>query len=43
MLKQKGGTDMQAYLNGLRRWLVKKLLGVGLALEVKETPSGYEL
>lgn len=34
---------MKAYLNALRRWLVRKLLGDGLALEVKETPSGHEL
>ena len=34
---------MQAYLNVLRRWLVRKLLGDGLALKVRETPSGYEL
>lgn len=31
------------YINALRRWLVKKLLGDGLALETKETPSGHEV
>lgn len=31
------------YINALRLWLVKKLLGDGLALEVKETPSGHEV
>lgn len=31
------------YLNVLRRWLVRKLLGDGLAVEVREKPSGYEL
>lgn len=34
---------MQMYLNVLRRWLVRKLLGDGLAVEVREKPSGYEL
>lgn len=34
---------VQMYLNVLRRWLVRKLLGDGLAVEVREKPSGYEL
>ena len=35
--------NVQMYLNVLRRWLVRKLLGDGLAVEVREKPSGYEL
>lgn len=37
------GENVQMYLNVLRRWLVRKLLGDGLAVEVREKPSGYEL
>ena len=35
--------NVQMYLNVLRRWLVRKLLGDGLAVEVREKPSGYKL
>lgn len=34
---------MRVYLNAFRRWLVKRLLGDGLALEKRETPNGTEL
>ena len=30
------GENVQMYLNVLRRWLVRKLLGDGLAVEVRE-------
>lgn len=33
---------VKIYMNGFRRWLVKKLLGTDLIVEKRDTPDGFE-